>query len=124
MAPGKFKVNLKRRLLDHAFAGSGRALSVAVPIIGDETLSASRPSISNLVPRMGWETTGRLLMKKSLLITTKSNPTSESSAPRKTFPVHQTAYSCRLRSRAVLKLWFRKLAPRQKFFAYRRAWQS
>jgi len=42
MALGKSKVNLILRLLDRAFAGSARALSVAAPTTGDESLSASR----------------------------------------------------------------------------------
>src|SRR5207245_11409991 len=108
MAPGKLKVSLTLRPLDRAFAGFARALSVAAPIIGDESLSVSRPSISNLVPRMEWETTGRLPTKKSLLITIRSNHTSEFSAPRRTFPAHRTAYSCLLRNRAVPKLHSRK----------------
>src|SRR6266852_2920227 len=124
MAPGKLKVSLTLRPLDRAFAGFARALSVAAPIIGDESLSASRPSISNLVPRMEWETTGRSPTKKSLLITIRSNLISGFSAARKIFLAHPTAYSCRLRNRAARKHWFRKHAPRQKYFASRRAGQS
>src|ERR1700720_4918651 len=106
MALGKSKVSLTLRPLDHAFAGSARASSADAPIIGEELLCALRLSISNLVPRMEWEMTGRLPTKKSLLITTRSNPTLEFSAPRKIFLAHQMACSCLPRNHVAPKLWF------------------
>src|ERR1700682_4670324 len=104
MARGKSKANLTLRPPDPAFAGSVRVLLVDEPITGEESLSATRPSISNLVPQMEWETTGRLRTKKSLLITIRSNPTLEFSDQRKTFLAPRAGHSCRLRTRAARKL--------------------
>ena len=54
-------------------------------------------------PPTEWATTGPSPTKNSRLTTTRSNPTSASSAPRKISPTLPTACSCRRPGRAALR---------------------
>src|ERR1019366_241097 len=100
---GRWRGSHTRPRLDHRFAGSDHASREAEQTIGD----ASRSDLAQLIfvptPPTEWATTGPSPTRNSRPTTTRLNPTSASSVPRKISPTLQTAYSCRHPTRGAPK---------------------
>ena len=75
----------------------------AAPTTGDASRSDLVRLTSGPTRPTAWATTGRSATKKSRLITTRLNPTSAFSAPKRISPTLRTAFLCRRPSRDALR---------------------